>query len=111
MYCALGRHLDAIYKIYEKNISYFGFDINRENKILTKKYFPKLYRNSKIYYLDIKDFFRNNKSMYSISFTHGRSIDLVKPDFDMVKSIFNFTEHFVILVNLSNKSRSSHLRF
>jgi len=111
MCCASGRHLKALQKTFGNKVDYYGFEINEKNKFYTEKYFPKLFLNSSIKYCDIREFYNKNRLKYSISFTHGRSIDLVEPDFDLIKSICDTTEYYVILCNLSNKSKSSYFRF
>ena len=111
MCCSSGRHLNQVFKIYEKKIGYYGFDINKKAKIFKKKNFHNVFKNAKVSYCSMKSFCKRNKLNYSISFTHGRSIDLINPDFNMIKHICNFTEHFVILVNLSNEAKSSFSRF
>jgi hypothetical protein len=111
MCCASGRHLDALQQIFRNEIDYYGFEINQLNKFYTEKYFPEVFLNSSIEYCDIKKFYFKNKLKFSISFTHGRSIDLVSPNFDLIKSICDCTEYYVILINLSNKASNSYSRF
>ena len=111
MCCASGRHLDALQQIFRNEIDYCGFEINQTNELYTEKFFPELFLNSSIEYCDIKEFYFKNKRKFSISFTHGRSIDLVNPNFDLIKSICDCTEYYVILTNLSNKASTSYSRF
>jgi len=111
MCCASGRHLDALQQIFKNEIDYYGFEINQLNEFYTEKYFPELFLNSSIKYCDMSEFYLQNKLKFSISFTHGRSIDLVAPNFDLIKSICDSTEYYVVLTNLSNKASSSYSRF
>ena len=104
--CASGRHLNALYEFYGNKIEYNGFDINKKNKKLMKKNFFSLYKNSTIKYLDIKKFYIINKKKFNISFCHGRSLDLVKPNFNLVKYICKSTLNYVILINISNENNS-----
>lgn len=111
MCCASGRHLNALYESYGLKLDYNGFEINLKNKEVMKHNFFQLYENSNIQYCDIRDFYKKNNKKFHISFSHGRSLDLIKPNFDMIKEICNSTLHFVILIQLSNEKKSSFKRF
>lgn len=106
--CGPGRHLDHIRQHY--NCRLFGVDINPEVLIVMHDKFPDLEKDGTVYIESLKNFFSKNTQKYDVVYTHGRSIDLIPPNFNLVREISKICTNYFIMINIANSGKS-HKRF
>ena len=96
--CNVGRHLNALNKLNYNNI--YGFDINSEaidNISINFKNLKKI--KSNFTSLDAKNYFmRTESKFFDIVYTHGATLELIPPTFDLIFEISRVVKKFAILM-------------
>jgi SAM-dependent methyltransferase len=107
--CNAGRHLSALNKLNYNNI--YGFDINKKaiNNITTNfKNLKKIKSNFRC--MDAKNYFiRTEDKFFDVVYTHGATIELIPPTFDLIFEISRIVKKFAIL--LINENGHAFPRF
>jgi SAM-dependent methyltransferase len=107
--CNVGRHLSALNKLNYNNI--YGFDVNKKaiNNIATNfKNLKKIKSNFTC--MDAKNYFiRTEDKFFDVVYTHGATVELIPPTFDLIFEISRIVKKFAIL--LINENGHAFPRF
>ena len=94
--CNVGRHLNFLNNIGYVNLC--GFDINSRAVNQSIKTFPRL-KNINIYCSSAETFFKKFPEKYfDVVYTHGATLELIPPTFNLVKEISRVVKNYAIIM-------------
>jgi SAM-dependent methyltransferase len=98
--CNVGRHLNCLKK--KKFINLSGVDINKFSIKFSQKIFPSL-KKTNLFCNSFENFLVNhNDNTFDIIYTHGATIEMVKPTFDIVCELSRVVKKYLIfLINFN----------
>lgn len=94
--CNVGRHLNFLKK--NNFINLVGVDINKFSIKLAKKIFPSL-KKTTLFCNSFENFLVNqNDNSIDIIYSHGATIEMVKPTFDVVRELSRVARKYLIFL-------------
>ena len=91
--CNVGRYLNYLKKKNYKKL--YGVDINKEAILNTKKNI----RNVNFTCSSLENYLLKKKNNYfDVLYTHGATLELVKPTFDVISEICRITSKYIIVL-------------
>jgi SAM-dependent methyltransferase len=107
--CNIGRHLSELKKLGYSNL--YGVDIGKIPILQSNKFFPNLKKVKNVCSSFEEYLFKTPNNFFNLIYTHGATIELVKPTFPLISQLSRVLDNDGYLIFIIDENGHSYPRF